>query len=524
MFTMTTPTKGVYKRHALFLLQIISAIGIAVFGFRHILTTGEVNRVFFPSQNEQPFNEIVPVVEQATVAPPPPPAPLVLTENYYQLAMEGKIGTILEPMEVMREYISQHSQEVLQAEYSACHSGNDPSACQALNQRQFLVAAYACPHYAGRRLHTFMNGLIWSVVTNRTFLWFYMNDEFCHMQEEAWRASDCNRNNTKADCDAYMQLSDWMPNYFEWNNRLNITENDIVRANFDKRDKWARPHDQDGAPRVITHGQQAMLLPGVDLTRPIQRTRLLGKKWTQELAGKFFYYGHYFTYGMLQEVLFTLKGDVFEAKKSNTKTYAFHSRYPRHLQWKNYYALEKQCIAQLEPVANDTSNNGCIVYMMMDNHNRWDGLSGHVKDAGCSVHRMEHVAVDDHAYFRDWVFLRHHARSGFFAPHRTRRPGIGMRGSSALLRESMEFRRVMEEGPDAQLLNHHECFDGYDWGDGPTNCTRVDLIASSFGVERYTKVYGIIHDPCVYKWRNDRNKTWHTITEEIMRRPGRSTR
>jgi hypothetical protein len=202
---------------------------------------------------------------------------------------------------------------------------------------------------------------------------------------------------------------------------------------------------------------------------------------------------------MLQEVLFTVKGDIYQKLDGNEISYGFHSRHGHRALHSTHAKLEHNCTSQLRNVNKSVTT--CTVYIMLDDHLRYLQFEEHVKQVGCEPRFLNHPVADDYAFFRDWVYIRHHARSGFFAPHCRRRPGIGMRASSALLRESLEFRRVMERGTDGMLVNHHECFEAYDWNEGPKNCSRMDLIASSnassFGVERYFEVYGNVRDPCV---------------------------
>lgn len=369
------------KSYELLFVQFLSAIGVAWFGFRRVLTTGEANRVFFGL--DTPAAVLVPTIESRM----PPLKPLVLTENYFSLALEGRFGDAvakLEPMQVVQDYVAQHSNEVLEREWAACERNGADKTASCFDDRNFLVTAYACPHYAGRRLHTFMNGLIWSIATNRTFLWFYMDDAQCHLQEDAWGASDCNRNNTQEDCDSYLIVSDWMASLDQWKDRLQLhNKSQIVRANFAKRDEWARPYDQPNPPRFLTHGQQPSLLTGVDLTRPNQRDKLLVQPENRLRARNLFWYGYYFTYGMLQEILFTLKGDEYvpAAKSSHAhRTYAFHSRHGRPALRREYDGLERTCIAQLGPLGRNSTVNtpdgaftpNCTVYMMLDNHDRYE--------------------------------------------------------------------------------------------------------------------------------------------------------
>jgi len=258
---------------------------------------------------------------------------------------------------------------------------------------------------------------------------------------------------------------------------------------------------------------QMNLVAGIDLTRPNQRSKLLSQPANRDRAKSLVFFGYYFCYGMLLEALVTLQGvvvDTTTALHSNKPTnglqslsLALHSRHPRPEHEPAYTNLEAICIRQLLHVQNES----CTVYIMSDSVKRYDRLEQQIRDMGCqaqrgisSTEKDNNPSTMDAAFFDDWIFLRDSVRHGFLAPHRKLRQGIGMRPSSALLREAVEFRRILE----GHLHNMpHECFSKHDWdkesSTASTNCTPIERLASSFGLERYQQLHGIIRDPCVWK-------------------------
>ena len=70
---------------------------------------------------------------------------------------------------IWNEYKRQHSVEQLRRELQ------DNTASS--NNRTFAIAFYSCPLQAGNRLHHFFNSILWAVITNRTVLWKYYDED-----------------------------------------------------------------------------------------------------------------------------------------------------------------------------------------------------------------------------------------------------------------------------------------------------------------------------------------------------------
>ena len=179
----------------------------------------------------------------------------------------------LAPMDALIRYISEHSHQRLELEWNeACHNNNNNnrtttnnnSTCKLNettgNHRKYLVASYSCPIESGNRLHRFMNGLMWAVLTNRTFLWRYQTNEVCE----------------------------------EWG------EADATTLPYDD------PHG-NGAIRVVRTGKQVLLNPGDILTvNPLNKTKHIVQHQNLERLRDLRVEGIYFLYGMLFEEIFTM--------------------------------------------------------------------------------------------------------------------------------------------------------------------------------------------------------------------------
>ena len=294
------------------------------------------------------------------------------TEQLYQL---------LPPIEVMSTYIQQHSKQQLQKEWKDClqrrnngrnntltdtNSTNTTSFdCPSLASRRYIVATYTCPLESGNRLHRFMNGLLWGILTNRTFLARYHTTEVCYEYFEnvdekgATLSTSCEErygskppylHGYKSDCNHILHLSNWIPSYDElWNQRLqNLDINTtIVSAQIGGKrgdDPITIPYDSIANPVLLRPGmfQQLKPNPGAILSaEPVNHTQYLSRPTNLQRLSKLKSFGIYFTYGLLFESLFTLdkslylrddvKNEILTTKnahktRSTIQTYVIHSR------------------------------------------------------------------------------------------------------------------------------------------------------------------------------------------------------
>jgi hypothetical protein len=114
------------------------------------------------------------------------------------------------PLKVFQQYQKWHSAESLE---------------KSPHNRTFAVGYYSCPLQAGNRLHHFFNGLLWAVVTNRTYLWKYFDPETClasPKRSDGRHLFSCNATNRVEDCDTILERSAWLPSYDEWAPKLSL--------------------------------------------------------------------------------------------------------------------------------------------------------------------------------------------------------------------------------------------------------------------------------------------------------------
>mmetsp|Transcript_6486 Transcript_6486/g.14174 ORF Transcript_6486/g.14174 Transcript_6486/m.14174 type:complete len:731 (-) Transcript_6486:44-2236(-) len=143
---------------------------------------------------------------------------------------------ILPPFDVLTTFIQQHSETQLEHEYQQYNQqkwkNKQPNN---ILQRKYLVASWACPLESGNRLHRFMNGLLWSVLTNRTMLWRYHTPEVCEEYDEQGfeshpTHSDCpklygSNIDPHVDCSDILRLASWVPSYDKWMSRITEMHN-----------------------------------------------------------------------------------------------------------------------------------------------------------------------------------------------------------------------------------------------------------------------------------------------------------
>ena len=400
------------------------------------------------------------------------------TANYFRLATEEEgyfpnATKRLEPLALMRDYIRQHGKQTLQQEWDHCQKNSSPhpqgnlariansTACAPLAKRTFVMGWYSCPLEAGNRLHKYMNHLLWAIVTGRTFLSAYWDEDACEEEVVPSKTTFCASVVTpQTDCDPILQLNPWVPQFHEWKDILGLPHR-AVRADGinpkDKHDPWGRPYDQDGAPRLIRVGLQLLTTPALYLKTEKLRKKLLEKKENQETAGKLLGKGPYFMYGMLFESLFTMQPSTFQDKSLVAdpkiyQTWAIHSRH-RNKNDDGSTAPEAKCMDALKGKVRPP----CIMYVMSDRAKALDKLprmllqkyqcvglyANHTEGKSFST---EHGVFAGLGYFQD-LYLARTARHGFVTAHTQQRKGKGIRTSSALMLEAIHFRRILENDP-----------------------------------------------------------------------------
>ena len=373
------------------------------------------------------------------------------------------------------------------------------SSCRPLLSRKFVVGKYSCPLEAGNRLVKYMNHLIWAIATGRTFLSGYWDETAC--RKELNKDSGTYNNdkqpdeycryatNSQQDCDEVLRLRSWIPSEEDWKDRLDLE--DPIRVdgiNPKGADAMGRPYDQEAAPRVIRVGQQTLLTTALHLHKQQHRHKLLREGKNRRVTQLLLTDGYLFVYGMLFEFLFVLQPaalpDPYLVADPNVyQTVALHSRHPHKIHDGSNIEPETRCLNAVIPglsvstseetmaAANSTTRPiPCIVYVMSDREASVAALKERIRQysigsisnhtvmetngSNCvpivanhssgSSFQPEHGSFAGLGYFQDLALARH-ARSGFIAPHASKRAGKGIRTSSGLLRSVIEFRRKLEQ-------------------------------------------------------------------------------
>ena len=323
-----------------------------------------------------------------------------------------------------------------------------------------MVGVYSCPVESGNRLHRFMNGLLWAVLTNRTFLYRYHTHETCIEYNET--ECDIMVDSKPSDCSDILHLSPWVPSFDDWKDNLELQP--LVRAEIFRSNKYvyvdpeALPYDRKDNPRVLRSGRQLRVNPDdilwTDLDKGTQHLSLpssMGRlKEMQSLDA-------YFVYGMMFESLFTIDPRLLPSATPETSgsvdSYFLHSRHPRKQEKGDYNWPEQLCLMNL---FQNATKRPCVIYVMSDRQLALDNLQSSIRNlthcepqtvrnrsTGTSFSK-EHGPFVGEGYWQD-LALASQARNGMIAIHLHMKTRALVRTSSALIRERVEFRRALEQ-------------------------------------------------------------------------------
>jgi len=412
----------------------------------------------------------VPVEDPTILAPSNFSRNRLLSNNYFYRAWIGNefpIANDLLPFQLLKNFIKQHSQQQLMKEWEDCKNRN---MCGAINDRKFVVGSYSCPVQSGNRLHSFMNSLFWSVLTNRTLLARYETFETCQKYREK-DSTTCLKENefsTPKHCEDILHLSPWVPGFDKWNETLVLPP--MIRAEIGLKtlDAITKPYDNPVNPRVIRTGTQK--LP--DYLRLMSskgklNTTYLSLPSNLKNAEKMGKNGPYFAYGMMFEALLTMDESLSPSQtnkvdSSGIETFFIHSRHSKEEMGGKNIESEKKCIDKMVSLVG---SKPCLFYLMSDRKITLKRLASKIrKDTHCEVekvgnrtlsksYRGEHGSFPGRGYWED-VALSSHARNGMITLDKHSRHLV--RSSTALVRELVEFRRVLENRKP-QLSPFQEC-------------------------------------------------------------------
>jgi hypothetical protein len=384
---------------------------------------------------------------------------LLKTEEANGLKEDGYSSPFL-PLQVLRKYKQQHSQEALMRE----HIDRTPTS-----HRKYAVAYYWCPQRAGNILHSFFNTIVWSMIHNRTVLWIYHNTS-----------------NTEADCQGVLKRAPWLPSYYEWRDILQFRNDPVAVPN--KASQWEDDQTHQivlypQIPDVLAHDSRISRNSWSD--HPLEREDY--RAYIQELPETYkntttllYSEGVEFLYGMLYSDLFSLEhpakmtlfGQDDMDDEDGSLSLALHSRHPVGADDGSYIQYEQQCLQKLLP-----SESSCRVHLMSDRPKTIELLTEWLLQRNCSVVMANHDdgsdPVKEHGPWAGAGYLQDLEVSG-----NARHGVIGdkHRSSTALLIDLIEYRRriaVCEATGDwnnisdlrfCQLPNKH--LSGYNYGPG----------------------------------------------------------
>ena len=358
------------------------------------------------------------------------------------------------PLQVMEEYMQWHSVEALR---------RDPIP----QNRKFAIAFYQCPLQAGNRLHHFWNGVLWSVLTNRTVLWKYWSEETCYKYGKEFNPLICQSANTAQDCGEVLTRAPWMASYDEWRDRLFLANEEpfvvpyhaTMGRVWDDEERFPLPanyEDSYGVDSESKYLQKVLVFPVChfkywQLRDPQLQKSLLLTDGARERANKLYSYGADFLFGMFHRYTFAFSSALLASipvpalhDESQLYTIGLHSRH-------RFVGLdgcnigrETACLDMILSGRQDRSAP-VRVNIMSDRPCTVTRLSSWLQERNCSVLTTEHSKPSPD-------YIREHgpnAGIGFFQDlalvSTARSAIIGMtRTSSDLLRELVVFQHMME--------------------------------------------------------------------------------
>lgn len=419
------------------------------------------------------------------------PNNVALKDAAIQHASNAKLPALI-PLLEMQEYIRKHSNEQLRTELKECKKQFEASRpdsdkvrvfdplnendCPDLARRQFMVAYYSCPHQAGNRIHHFLNGMFWAMVSNRTLLWHYYDRETCLDIGRAHNSHLCDLVGTEEVCQEILERSEWIASAQDWNRTLSLPPVELAhwwgthlppskkngtridRRNpfLKKRHPWQEGDDKyvgidNYTQRVLRIGQQHSW-EAVALKHDYDRKMMLRTTNAQRRAGNMLSLGLQFFYGMMFESAFSFTAKIrpdpnLVVDSNQVRTIGLHSRHAFSANDGSDISSERKCLHEL---LNETKGP-CAVYIMSDREITVKLLKEYIKDVlKCSAivvetNKMdtsskslpafaEHGANPGEGFWRELALVSS-ARHGFV--------GSG-RSSSNLLSESMSYWSLLE--------------------------------------------------------------------------------
>ncbi|GKY94345.1 hypothetical protein MPSEU_000400400 [Mayamaea pseudoterrestris] len=374
--------------------------------------------------------------------------------------------TVPIPLRVMERYVQQHSVDALR---------NDPHP----EHRRYAIAFTQCPLQAGNHAHIFWNGILWSILTNRTVLYKYWDQETCLKHGQNIHKHICKMANTEADCAQVLVRAPWIASYDEWKH---VFDEDGEPFQIPYHATMGRSRDEPRFPVPDNYEESY----GVDLVSKypqrlvifsecyskfqqlansaLQETVLLseyGRKTVVELFSR----GDNFLYGMLHRYTFELaaplRAKVLEStptllNDTDYYTIGLHSRHRFDSLDGCDISREIDCFRQVLSSPRRDKSLPVKVGLMSDRTCTVDKLTSYLEQKNITVvaakhdepspdTKVEHGPFAGAAFFVDMAIVSA-ARSAFIAMSRS---------SSDLMRELIVFDQIMERW-EARLDNSQD--------------------------------------------------------------------
>ena len=311
-----------------------------------------------------------------------------------QSTIPSSVVEALEPLQVIAEYRQRHSVEALKA---------NP------HNRTYTIAYYSCPQQAGNRMFHFFNAIVWSMVTNRTVLWKYYDEETCEAlggQSKSCQGGGpfvCEQANREEDCEAILRRNRWMPSYDEWAEKLDLPPPEQLHfwTTRPKKTAWYHTPDcpwQDGfeeyqgadamAHKTVVHFPR-MVSADTYLHSAVSRRELLTTERAHKIAERLHVYGTGFLHGALFREMFEpihpsfeqTRGDV--SSTNTTYSIAVHSRHTNPKASGIKPSHEMRCLKKL--TLHHVKDRECRVYVMSDRRGTVDRLSEWATEHNCTA-------------------------------------------------------------------------------------------------------------------------------------------
>jgi hypothetical protein len=381
----------------------------------------------------------------------------------------------------MQTYMQQHSNEQLTKELNDCkkqfQGGEfDPlKDCPPLAKRKFMVSYYSCPNQGGNRMHMFLNGMFWAMVSNRTMLWHYYDKETCQDIGAAHDPMLCEIVKTEEICSQYLKRAEWIPPAQEWSRTLKLSKPELSswwsthlppsrdkksgqridnRSKFLKnRHPWHEGDEKytgiDVYPQRVLHIGQQHSWEARALKSEGNRDYLLNTTLAQQQAKDLLSADLPFLYGMLFDHSFSFHRAIRPnpnkiVDSNNMTTIGLHSRHGVVTVDGSDIAAEKECLSELL----NGREGPCAVYIMSDRDITVELIKNYVENVLMCIAIVD--SSDDNSAGFDGKFSEMGSNPGGFwkelALVSSARYGfIGVqRSSSKLLQEQMQYHSIIE--------------------------------------------------------------------------------